>query len=471
MKIFNSKNVKYNSVAWISTIVVIAVALIVSIIADMGVEKFKFKLDLTAEGVYQVSDKTKEIVRAIDKETTIYFLTDGSSTADSSIINFDEFLNNYLVLNNKIKLEKIDVVKNPSLVEKYLAENPNLRIYDLIIDNGENHKIVSAGGSFSQMSENTPVVMNLEQNITSALAYVSTGKQSALGLTTGHNESGAQLGLEELLSAENYKTMDVNLASGEIDPQIQTLAIVNPTLDFTEAEIVTLDKFFSEGKTAMLFMDASKSELPILNKFLKEWGIEPQNTFVVENDKNSLAQMGQNNLAMILKQGDHEIMQPIKGGNIFAPFSLARSINITKVPGVSTEVLLKTSDKAYAKKDLDVAEKTENDIAGVQNIGVISTKQMVKDNQTVEAKMIVVGSSLMLYFAQQEGANKQFLINSTNYLNQREDTVSIPAKAITPEAIQITQTQFLIVIGIILVLVPLLIFIAGIFICLRRRKL
>ncbi|MEG1880058.1 MAG: hypothetical protein RR145_01935, partial [Oscillospiraceae bacterium] len=89
MKIFNSKNVKYNSVAWISTIVVIAVALIVSIIADMGVEKFKFKLDLTAEGVYQVSDKTKEIVRAIDKETTIYFLTDGSSTADSSIINFD----------------------------------------------------------------------------------------------------------------------------------------------------------------------------------------------------------------------------------------------------------------------------------------------------------------------------------------------------------------------------------------------
>lgn len=68
-------------------------------------------LDFTEEKLYSVSDESKEKVKDIDQEVTIYFFGADENTA---IIDFAK---QYTAINEKIKVEVVDSMQRPDLLE------------------------------------------------------------------------------------------------------------------------------------------------------------------------------------------------------------------------------------------------------------------------------------------------------------------------------------------------------------------
>ena len=103
---------------WIAdtTRVILLVALLV--VAYLAINMLADKLnlptlDFTEEKLYSVSDESKEKVKDIDQEVTIYFFGADENTA---IIDFAK---QYTAINEKIKVEVVDSMQRPDLLEKY----------------------------------------------------------------------------------------------------------------------------------------------------------------------------------------------------------------------------------------------------------------------------------------------------------------------------------------------------------------
>ena len=67
--------------------------------------------------------------------------------------------------------------------------------------------------------------------------------------------------------------------------------------------------------------------------------------------------------------------------------------------------------------------------------------------------------------------NRDFFMNSLNWLVERKDSISIRPKSLARPMLALTQTRSMIYAGIAVILIPLLSLGAGLVIWLRRRHL
>lgn len=67
--------------------------------------------------------------------------------------------------------------------------------------------------------------------------------------------------------------------------------------------------------------------------------------------------------------------------------------------------------------------------------------------------------------------NAEFIIQSINWLNEKEQTTYIPPKKIKSDPLHILSSQALIISVVITGLIPLLFLVSGIIVFIRRKKL
>jgi hypothetical protein len=175
--------------------------------------------------------------------------------------------------------------------------------------------------------------------------------------------------------------------------------------------------------------------------------------------------------------GEHPITKDFKQRTIF-PITISLSADPNLKPGLTVTPIAKTSDTSWAETDLEMlfkqqkaeldAKDTRGPIAVVEAVdGDLAQLGMGKGN----ARMVVFGST---DFADNQWVtqffNRDFFVNSTDWLTGEENSISIRPRAIRASRFRLTADQMSIVFALAVLLLPELLLIAGIVVWWERRN-
>jgi hypothetical protein len=238
IKMGNNKrtSLKYGSLSIVSIIVVIVIAVLV----NLTMLKLDIKVDITPNKIYSISDKSKDIIKNLKKDVTIYGLFDEGSIPNdvSNSIGYQtykkavEILDQYKKLSSKITVKYIDPDKEPAIMTEL---DPNgtkaLQKGEFVFVCGKNITKVSTNDlqASYQNQEDEMLLTNFltaEYSFTSSIKRVAAEKAPTVYFTEGHQEAqyDAQLKyIKQTLESASFETKSISLMSVEKIPEMQRL--------------------------------------------------------------------------------------------------------------------------------------------------------------------------------------------------------------------------------------------------------
>lgn len=461
---FKTKKTRYGGYATLMATVVIAILVVLNLI----VGKMDWKADLTKNKLYSVSDQTYKILDNLQKDINIYvFQEPGKEDKTVSTI-----LNKYSERSKKVKIEYRDPLKYPQFVKKYSQNGEDVGQGSIVVESGSKFRLISpfdlANYGYSESGQPKPESLAVEQRVTGAIVYVTSDKNPVAYTLSGHGEVALAEEVKKQLEYGNYTVQDLNLQLKDAKLDNDSALIVNsPKKDLLAEEADKIKSFLAGGGRAVFLMDITQNDMPNFQSVLNSYGIGLQKAIVIEGNPNYAAN---NPIYLFPQMGSHEIIAPLKSGNLPVIIPLAQGIETLNVKKATTTVtpLLTTSKDSWGKKNLQATkiDKEPGDLSGPFNVAVaVSDKAGER-----ETKIVVVANSV---FAGSQfvgnGGNMDFLLNSVNWMQDRKDNISITAKSLDTGVLTMSTLQRLLFSGIVVILIPLSIIIYGIMVWLKRR--
>ncbi|MGL6221829.1 MAG: DUF7088 domain-containing protein, partial [Lacrimispora sphenoides] len=118
-----TRKLKKGGYTAILTLIVIAVVVILNLIVGRLPEKVR-QWDMSSSQIYTLGGTTKDLVKALDKDVTIYVVADPDSV-DKRITSF---IKRYEDLSGHIKVVTVDSVLHPDQVQKLKAQDNTLLV-------------------------------------------------------------------------------------------------------------------------------------------------------------------------------------------------------------------------------------------------------------------------------------------------------------------------------------------------------
>lgn len=437
-------------------------------------------IDLTKDKVYSLSEASKSIAKAIDKDVNIMLIN------MSDIQSVIDFSNRYHKENEKIKVEEItEINKYPELVKKYnLTDTSSL----IIIKCGDKEKTLSIYDLYTADYTTGEEKDLTEEAMTNALLNVTTTNRPKVYFLSGHNQSiTSYITLfKQSLENEANDVEDLDLLTkGSVPEDCYVLAITSLDEDIKDLERDAIINYIKKGGKIILFSDANVTKIstPNFQKVLDEYGISISEGIMLEQDKNKML-YGSPSAIITTINSNSSITNNINM-NMNACFINSGKINFKNSEelenlGVEVETLATTTEKAFYRSDLSITStsKQKTDEEGAATVGALLTKK-IDDNTT--SKLIVYSNNAFITnvqisinnqyypYAYQLYNNQDIALNSISYLTDREDTITI-RKDTETSTYTVTEQQEITVLTIIFT-IPVLIIVLGIVIWqIRRRK-
>jgi len=475
---FNKRSLRFGSYSFVLTVIVIAAAIILNAIVGATQIREKLKIDLTSNKLYSLGEKTDEVLKELNEKVEIIGLFDENKMTDSSYSQVIEFIKQYETKSNLIDVKYVDPEKDPAYIQNELDPDGLLGVskYDFVVRSQKRSKVLSTYDIFdiSYTSNYMPQVtgLNAEYAFTGAIRYVTSEDIPVIYYTEGHGEGDLENEYSELVSnleLNGYEVEKINLASVEKIPEDASIVLfANPQRDLTTTELETLTQYMENGGNTVFLFDPLQTNTRLTNfeDFLSKFNIALGYDVIFEMAANKAA-YGQPYYFMptVERNSINSVLEPDK-------FSLslvyAQSIEILKneKEWITTTPLLTTSSEAIGRSLFEGNE----DKSGPLNVAVA-----VENAGNIKAsKTVVIGNA---YFVSDKGmsisdAGKKFLVNSINWMQDKDADIYIPVKKYSIPRIQnvTQQTLTILFIGLIIV-VPLIIMGVGVFVWLRRRHL
>jgi ABC-2 type transport system permease protein len=436
---FKTKNFKYGGYSTLLFLIVLVILIVVNLIAD----QLPVKFDLSENQMYSLSDQTVKIVKNLRQPVTIYSLTPASQGNQS----LTEILKKYRDYSSQISLKTVDPNKNPGFIKQFTEDGVTPEQGALVVVSGKKHKLIQAGD----------------------LVNYSTNEQT--GEPQAHGEIELASTVESQLRNANYAVKSVSLITQVIPSDAAVIIINAPQQDITAAEADQLRQFLAKGGRLIYLADYTAKELINLNALLGSYGVAIQHQIVVEGD--SSQHLPNNPLFLLPTLAEHQILKSLHTSKTPVLFPGAQSIKTLDLKKDTTaiEPLLTTSASAWAKVNVNSLndQKASSDPTGPFQIAVAISDQPASGG--AGTKLIVTGSAQFLnpQFTAQIPGNLSFLTNSLSWLLGRKDTLSIQPKSLLSYSLRLNETQALLYIGLVVIVIPVGIMIAGLLVWLRRR--
>ena len=185
-----------------------------------------------------------------------------------------------------VKVEYLNIEKNPSQVQKYKAtSSSNIYAHQIIFEFGTEYRVCSYDYFYLKNDAGEQWAYNGEQKIASLLMALTRAESPIAAFITNHGEAMENCeSLRNLVHRAGFDVVTIDLSRDEIpadcrllisyDPQADFLGLGNPAfVEGDQSEIDKLDKFLDKAYSFMLFVDADTPELPVLEEYMEEWGI------------------------------------------------------------------------------------------------------------------------------------------------------------------------------------------------------
>lgn len=506
------KKMKYGGLATAITCVAVAIVVVVNLLVSRLVERYPLKLDLTANGVYEISEDSINFVQGIEKDVNFTVLMSESSfeTNGTYMKMVSELLERYSQHSDKIHLTYADPTTNPDVVNRYQANYAGtLSQGDIVVSDAEDDtkmRVVSVSSLFSydQQKYNYYAYTGQgtlddcitgfsgEQNLTSALMYVTDAnpvRVAVLASANGEplynqNYNGYSLAMfSTLLMRNGYDIQTVDLYTDNLDPAEYDLAVLPaPVNDLTSTAIDSISAFlYNDGeynRNLIYFADFTQSETPNLDELLSTWGIEVTRNLVMEGDTSAAQQVSLSAFGSaavpVAQIADETYTENLVNTSlpVVAPF--CRSINLlwdSTSSGITTSVL-KTADTVYLNEMSSETENTDKTPAGEQTVMAVSSRKQMIDNVSHGSSVMVLGSMMLAdYNVLQVTSynNAQFLVGAVNNMTGKESGIVIAEKSVADQTVTLTAGA---VRGssIAVFAVPMAIIVIGVVVIVRRRN-
>lgn len=477
---YKKRSFKYGSMATAFTAIFIAIVILVNFALTLLSEKYPLSIDLTKSKDYGISQTTIDYLAKVKQPIAIkVFATKDQMESQSELVTPMKIIQQFPKYCSNISIQYLDYDKNPTAVSKYSSENINQ--YDIVVETTTNGKDRYKHISYYDLlitttdtsTYQTTVVGNkAEQEIDSALDYVTSTNLSTVLFTEGHDEVDSS-SLQDLYKDGNYDVQTVNTATSAIDSKASSLVIVAPQTDFSDGEIDKIDKFLKNdgkfGKNIFIFLDPRCPTLPKLEEYMSEWGIKAE-TGVIYDTKNSFDNNPFDPAATNLDTGT--VGSSVSTG-VGTDVKIARPLTImfdSKNSRTVTSVI-KTNDTSKLLKDLS-GQPSDGDKKGP--FTVMSRTIWASSDNTTKSNMIVSGSYEITDSDLLNASNKnnsKVLLGIADTLMEKESAVSVSMKYNTSSQLDLLTSQRYIIILLFIVIIPLAILVLGLVQWLRRRHL
>ncbi len=479
-KLFNSRSLKYGSNSIILTAVVVAIAVIINVLVVTMPDKLgmaPLKLDLTSNKLYSVGDTTKDILKSLQKDVTIYGMFDDGAV-DKDYKDVTDLLSQYKKYAH-IKVEYVDPDKNPGFIKKIDPDNlKSISKNDFVVISGKKLRKLSYYDLFqTQMDQQSfqqyKTGSNAEQSFTGAIKYVTSDVTPAVYFIEGHEERKVDSDyktVKDYLERNNYDVKSLNLTTeAKIPDDAEIIIVASPKKDLTTSEKDKLNQFLGNGGKAVFLFDSLEAN-PNFAQFedvLKNFNVSLNYDKVKESDTKRF--VPPNKYYDILPDLQQNSINSGLDPNIIMPVS--RSLNVLKNQKeyITVTSMMKTSAKAVGEQ----IDKSKKDITGPLDLAI-----SVENNGGAKpSKIIVIGNSSFITDAamnqyQRYSVNGMyFFLNSLSWMQDKKDDVLIAPKNFDNRTLTITQNQAAYTAIAVVILLPLIILGFGTFVWMRRRHL
>ncbi|MBW7572929.1 Gldg family protein [Caproiciproducens faecalis] len=469
----------------------IVIVILVNVIVSVLAQRYpSMNLDLTKNKVNTLSVQAQEVAAKVNVPATIYIMaTEAQTKGDQLLADYGikysqvgELAEKIAEKNSNIKVEYVDLDKNPTFANTY--KNDNLVAGDVLVKTEKRYRVLAYTDLFNVQygadGSTTETYSMVDSALASGLNSVIADTVAVASFDTGHSEQLETTTYKKLLENNSFETKDFNLLTDAIPDNTRLVVLGCPATDYTDAELEKLDTFLSSAeipgdRSLLITFHPSQKEMPKLSAFLKEWGIEVPQAVVVESDQSKYYTDDASYILSTVQTG-----LSLGGQSDYGYFTTPQSnpVNILfETKGSKTTYsLAKSSDTCYLVDNNTKQDETPQKAS--YNTAVLSQDTVKSGAKEYKANVIALGSTMM-FLGEIMGAstfgNAKYVVDLSRYATGTTNA----ATAITETSVQTNvsditlsaEMSVLLGIGVFTLLIPLLVAIAGICVYHKRRRL
>ena len=278
-----------------SILLILGIVILVNVLA----KQFFFRLDLTEDKQYTLSNATKNILKNLEDPVTVsaYFSDNLPPNIEKTRKDFQEMLVEYSNL-SKGMLDYQFINPQTDEEKQEAAQNGLQPVMITIREKDQAQQQQVFMGAVIKMGEQEEVIpfvqpdLGMEYGLSTSIKKLSVVDKPAIGLIQGHGEPG----LAELAQAYQslsilYNIENIDLTSGEIPSRFKTIALISPQDSMPMDHFAKLDAYLAQGGRMFVALNAVDGDLQTgqgipkttgLESWLASKGIEVEPSFLID---------------------------------------------------------------------------------------------------------------------------------------------------------------------------------------------
>lgn len=483
------RSLKLGGYSIILTAIVIAAVVIVNLIVNALPTRFT-QIDLSGADIYQISEDSEKLVEALDTDITVYYV----STIEGRNTQLHNFVQKYASMSDHIRIEYVDPEENPKFYEEHglSAENSlvvasELRsesihytdiyeysetIMEEYYSNYYYYYMMYQDEQYAIENIYSYDIFDADNELTSAIDYVTTDKLPVVYALTGHGEADVSETILSMLDYNNILVESLNLTTSSIPENASMIVINVPTSDLTETEKDTLISYIDGGGKVLAVTDSSNyspADMPNLTAVANHCGMDSHDGVVLENNTSYYSQY---KYFLVPRLQSCKITQSVSNvGNVTTVMSRAHAIvDLEDYDGAMTvSPILLTSEDAYIiGVDETAREKQDGDVSGQFYLGAIA-EDATTGGTFVWYSSSLIGDDMSYYYVNYN--NLYVYAYSVTENCDKPQAITIDSVALaTASNLTFTETDVIIWTAVIQIVIPLAVLVPGIVIWVRRRR-
>lgn len=465
------KTLQFGAYSTGMTALVVVIAVFVNMAASALPDHYT-TLDVTSQKLYSLTDTTKNLVKNLTEDVTIYVL----ESEDGQDATLGKTLESYADLSDHIQVVYKDPVISPEFYRSYAD---SITMNSLIVESDKRFKTIDYSEiyetSFDYSTYQSSVTgYDAEGLLTSAIAYVAGDSAPVIYELNGHNEASISDTFVNGLKKENADLADLTLLTADAVPEdADGVIVMAPESDLTQDDADKLIAYLEQGGSLLLetsYIDNFSADMPNLSSVLAFFGLSIGDGLIVEQDREG---MYQSPIYLLPEVSYHTLTSGVYGSDYdYVMMPYAQPILVEETENVEVNTLLSTSETSYAKSGLSESDdigQSEDDLTGPFAVGVSAVKTL--ESGTAQ---IVVYSSPMLFT---DGTNQytmdnnlRLFTNAVSSMTGETQSVSVPVKSYEISYLTVPSASAIRYGILFMGVLPVGMLVIGIVIWIRRRK-
>ncbi|MGN0382746.1 MAG: Gldg family protein [Eubacterium sp.] len=459
----------------IAIVITVAVNLIVTTLPDQYTT-----FDVSYEQLYTLSDETKNTIKSLDEDVTIYVL---SSEENENVI-VKNMLDNYEALSDRISVEYVNPTVKPNFYLQYTETEPAQG--SIIVVCQDKSTVIDYDNLFyvSTSSENYYYYMygyysiedvasgfDGEGQITSSINYVVSDDTAVVYQITGHDEMSLPDGFKSALKKQNMTLEDLNLNDYETVPEdAECVFLLGPVSDLSDDDTSKVMNYLDNGGKMIIasneyYASQTADDLSNFESILSSYGVKQVNGLVGDEDNYSLSY--QSYYYLYPEIGSTSYTDGLSN-YVFAP--LVQAFTYEETDGVNVTTMLTTSENAF------VADIYSGDILddGTFDLAYYITKDVAsEDEDSVTTEIALFGTPYIFddtADSEVSGTNVKLFTNIITDFVNTELTTTVDVKYYEISNLVIDSAAGIEISIIVAIVIPILVLLAGIIVWIVRRR-